>query len=75
MSSDIPDIAKVDSTTADTDAESNVDSKSDNVIQVTDNHEQKQGVIPYVAVGEHLTEERRSAVLKCYLRNQCFLLR
>ena len=31
---------------------------------VTDNHEQKQGVIPNIAIGEHLTEEQRSAVLK-----------
>ena len=46
MSSDISDTAKVHSTTVDTDANGTVDSKSDNVTQVTDNHEQKQGVIP-----------------------------
>ena len=66
MPSDISDTAKVHSTTVDTDANGTVDSKSDNVTQVTDNHEQKQGVIPNVAIGEHLAEEKRSAVL-CFV--------
>ena len=41
--SDTPDTAKVDLTTAETDAKSNVDSKSANVTSVSDNHEQKTG--------------------------------
>ena len=46
-------LTKVGPTTADTDANSNIDSKSDNVTQMTDKLEQKQVVIPSVAIIEH----------------------
>ena len=51
MPSDIPDTAKIDSTAVDIDAKGNVDSKSDNVTQVTNKQEKKK-------------QEQKSAVLK-----------